>query len=254
MSASKVPASLVESIREFHEELRLNRVTEILHFQGAYTLFRLPGVQQFLGAFDISQPNLTYTLAEQERISDFRHFRRIFLVHLWSSLEHLIFRTIYRLIEDKTFEIDNDQIIKLQKTANGDNSANEEWYVKRIPLQFKGITNAIDKFEAALSGLGLPNSGVPPDNLADNMKIGLNELYHIRNCVVHRRSKVDKQLLSLAPSLHNRCILGELIPVDSLQSILYEVAVIQYAFSVYVRVYKRYGADEENLREDIKFS
>jgi hypothetical protein len=103
-----------------------------------------------------------------------------------------------------------------------------------------GVRNGIERFEVLLKPFGL--DGAVPDGLRQDMF----EFGQVRNCIVHRGGRTDRQLQNACPWLATNA--GEDLTIGSRHFERYQRAAATYVGLLLYRQMERFGIDVTEMR------
>lgn len=132
-------------------------------------------------------------------------------VTIWGSLEYLVSDFVASWLANQPSAVQVEQVSKLKIRFGDFISLNEEeryyYLTDLLDRETQGnLRRGVDRFENLLEVFDLGGT-VPEDT-----RKALWELFHVRNCLVHRRGLADRRLIQACPWLNLSA--GELSRVD----------------------------------------
>lgn len=187
-------------------------------------------------------------LAESEMKKGFPVINSWGVVTLWGLLEAVIRRFVAENIKRRKSLWSLPELKKLKiRLGEYETMPQEDRYLYIADLLEKevaaGVRNGTNRFESLLAPFGL--DGEVPENAARS----LFELGQIRNAIVHRAGKVDKQLLDSCPWLTQKR--NESIKVTSGMMNKYFYASTVYITMLIFRIQKTYGHELASEIEEL---
>lgn len=179
-------------------------------------------------------------LAEREIATGFPILFANALVALWSLLEETIRATVAAWLKNDPTVWQVDVIAKLRvRLGEYERLSKEERYYYVAELMESetsaGLRNGVARFEAMLKPLSL--DGPVPDELRKDMF----ELGQVRNVIVHRGGRIDRQLTNSCPWLNFE--VGNELSIKKEQFDQYLKAVQNYVLLIVCRIGEHFGKD-----------
>ena len=174
-----------------------------------------------------------------ERDNDFPYLHAYTLVGQWGALEAGIEDMLVGILVNEPIVLEKSDFAKakipLSKYELLDKEERMRFLLSDVQrTQSSGIAQGVNTFENVLQVFDLSGS------VEEGVRIGLWEMNHLRNVVVHRDSRADLRLIQACPSVNLK--VGDRVFITNEKYGYYANALIDYIRLVICRLGKRYDA------------
>lgn len=233
---------------------RLRNLVELSE-RGIVMLHKVPDAVQVLVKYErdnsstdqdtLKHSKMIAKLARREMKTGFTLLHSWAIVGMWAHLESVVRTLVQEWLKHKPSSWRVEPIGRLKiKLGEYESIPRAERYLfvaEQLERELAiGLRSGVTKFEAILEPFGL--SGDVPDNL----RRAIYELGQVRNLIVHRSSRVDKQFVAACPWLDQT--IGKELSVTTPAFMRYAFAAIFYTVILKRRVGEKYGVDMSKAR------
>jgi hypothetical protein len=171
--------------------------------------------------------------ARKEAESDFYRLRAHTLLDMWGALEVLVEDIIVAWLRNVPELLESDEVARVRVPLGEFQKLDEEERFQYLAQELTrdkkaGLKAGATRFEMMLAVVGLDGQ------VEELLRRDLFEANRVRNVIAHRGGIADRQLLKTCPWLSLRA--GEPVPLGAAESNRYEMAVINYAMTVFNRI------------------
>jgi len=256
----KKPAAPQWALAAFHlffeQAERLENVVW-LSVQGISGLRGIPNIFQVLAEVDEKLPDHDEQLASARKQADLAQkeidlgFPLLFgnaTVTLWSYLESMVRAALVAWLKNdlSVWQVDTIARLRVRLGEYEQLSPEERLYYVAELIESEtaaGLRNGIERFEAMLKPFRLEGA-VPAQLRRDMFEFG-----QIRNAIVHRGGRTDRQLTNSCPWLN--LSLGSDLPIGREQFNRYRRATHNYVLLLICRVGEQFGRDTTQHRQAV---
>ena len=174
-----------------------------------------------------------------ERDNDFPRLHAYTLVGQWGALEAGVEDMLVGILVNEPKVLEKEEFarvkVPLSKYELLDKEERMRFLLGEVQrAQSFGIARGVNTFENVLQVFDLSGS------VEEDVRIGLWEMNHMRNVLVHRDSRADLRLIQACPSLNLK--IGDRVLISHERYGYYSNVLIDYIRLVICRLGKRYGA------------
>src|SRR5882762_2894617 len=188
---------------------------------------------------DLENATADAAFTRTERDNDFPLLHAYTLVGQWGALEAGIEDMLVGILVNEPKVLEKDDFAKVKipmsKYELLDKEERMRFLLSEVQrAQSSGIAQGVNTFENVLQVFELSGS------VEEDVRIGLWEMNHMRNVLVHRDSRADLRLIQACPSINLK--VGDRVLITHERYGYYSNILIDYVRLVICRLGKRYDA------------